>query len=262
MKIVFTDLDGTLLDYDTYSYAAAKKGLDWLKKQHVPIIFCTSKTRKEIVYWKEELGNTHPFISENGGGIFIPKDYFSFSFDYTKETDSFYLIRFGASFEKLKKIMNTIEEMFDVTSFLSMSVSELMNEADLSKKDAERALKREFDIPFIMHNQNQKNDIINVIKHNDLNIVEGGRFFHLIGENDKGKAVHVLTILFQRVFDTVETIGIGDSANDFSMLKAVDKPYLVMKKDHSFASDAFTQINGIGPFGWQLVIEKEFSLEK
>lgn len=258
MKIVFTDLDGTLLDHDTYSYAAAKKGLDWLKKQNVPIVFCTSKTRKEIVYWKQKMGNTHPFISENGGGIFIPKNYFSFSFDYTKETNSFYLIRFGAPFENLKKTMNRIENEFDVASFLSMSVSQLMNVADLSKKDAQRALKREFDIPFIIRNKNQKNDIKNVIKKNNLNIVEGGRFFHLIGENDKGKAVSLLTSLFNRVFDTVETIGIGDSANDFSMLHAVDKPYLVMKKDQSFASETFPHSNGIGPIGWQRVIEKEF----
>ncbi|MBS3777916.1 MAG: HAD-IIB family hydrolase [Candidatus Thermoplasmatota archaeon] len=260
MKIVYSDLDGTLLDHDTYSYAAAKKGLDWLKKQNVPIVFCTSKTREEIVYWKQEMENVHPFISENGGGIFIPHDYFSFPFDYTKKTDSFYLIRFGAPFHKLKKTINQIEKEFDVTSFLSMSVSELTDLADLSKKDAQRALNREFDIPFIMHNQDQKNDIIKVIKNNKLNIVEGGRFFHLVGENDKGKAVSVLTSLFHQVFDTVETIGIGDSANDFSMLQAVDKPFLVMKKDQSFASKKFPHTKGIGPVGWQLVIENEFDL--
>jgi len=76
-KIIFTDLDGTLLDSDTYSYEKAKIALQLLKKRRIPLIFCTSKTRAEIEFWRDEVGNYDPFISENGGGIFIPKDYFS-----------------------------------------------------------------------------------------------------------------------------------------------------------------------------------------
>ncbi|MCG7852909.1 MAG: HAD hydrolase family protein, partial [Methanosarcinaceae archaeon] len=46
--VVFTDLDGTLIDHDTYSYKAARPALAALKKQGIPLIFCTSKTRAEI----------------------------------------------------------------------------------------------------------------------------------------------------------------------------------------------------------------------
>jgi len=260
MKIVFTDLDGTLLDHDTYSFSAAKEELTWLKNHNVPVIFCTSKTRAEIIYWKQQTDNFHPFISENGGGIFIPIDYFDSSIEYSEKTNQFYLIRFGSSFTKLKKTMNYIESSFEVTSFLHMSVSQLMDTANLSKKHAELALKREFDIPFIIHNENQIDDIKKVIKENNLSVTKGGRFYHLVGDNDKGKAVRKLTELYKNEYDSIESIGIGDSTNDFPMLHEVDHPYLVMKKNHTVASDAFPHSTGIGPYGWQEIIEKEFNI--
>ncbi len=76
--IIFTDLDGTLLDYSTYSFEAAIPALQLLKEKNIPLIICSSKTGKEIEHYRKKLGNTHPFISENGGGIFIPKGYFDF----------------------------------------------------------------------------------------------------------------------------------------------------------------------------------------
>lgn len=258
MKIVFTDLDGTLLDHETYSFIPAEKGISFLNKRNIPVVFCTSKTRKEILYWRSKIGNIHPFISENGGGIYIPLEYFSFSFDYTWKTKEFYLIRLGSSFEKLKKVITDLEKRFDITSFLQMNTEDLMKEADLSKNQAELALQREFDIPFIIHNNDQKNDIIKVIKNNGLNVTKGGRFYHLMGDNDKGKAVQLLTSLFDREFTTVETIGIGDSDNDFPMLNQVRKPFIVRKKDGSYASESYHHAEGIGPIGWQQVIEKEF----
>ena len=85
--IVFTDLDGTLVDHDTYSYEAAKPALAALREQSVPLIFCTSKTRAELEEYVNELDIAHPFISENGGAIFIPKGYFDFDYSYSKEDE-------------------------------------------------------------------------------------------------------------------------------------------------------------------------------
>lgn len=78
--LVFTDLDGTLLDHHTYSFEPALPALNALKEKNIPLIICTSKTRAEIEKWRLELRTDHPFISENGGAIFIPKGYFSHKF--------------------------------------------------------------------------------------------------------------------------------------------------------------------------------------
>ncbi len=72
--LIFTDLDGTLLDHDTYGYGDALPALELVKKRNVPLVLCTSKTREETSELRDELGLSHPFITENGGGIFIPAD--------------------------------------------------------------------------------------------------------------------------------------------------------------------------------------------
>jgi len=74
--VIFTDLDGTLLDAETYSYEAARPALAMLKKRQIPVVLCTSKTRAETEAIARRLGLKHPFIVENGGAIFIPQGYF------------------------------------------------------------------------------------------------------------------------------------------------------------------------------------------
>ena len=259
MKIIFTDLDGTLLDHNNYSFSAAKKGLKILLQQHIPLIFCTSKTKAEIIYWRKKIKNHHPFISENGGGLFIPIDYFSFCFEYNQKDDSYYLIRFGAPKDKLKKVMRELEQKFNLESFLSMDTNTLMEKTDLTLKQANLASKREFDIPFVLYDEKEEKRVIKYIYDQGLQCTKGGRFYHLMGDNDKGKAVSKLIRLFKRKFDSIDTIGIGDSENDFSMLTQVDHGYLVKKPDNTFASNEFNHSDGIGPAGWQNVIEKELN---
>lgn len=74
--IIITDLDGTLLHPKTYSFEKAMPALRLIKEMGIPLVFCSSKTRTEVEVWRQRLENSHPFISENGGGIFIPDGYF------------------------------------------------------------------------------------------------------------------------------------------------------------------------------------------
>ncbi|HHJ53507.1 MAG TPA: HAD-IIB family hydrolase, partial [Caldithrix abyssi] len=64
--VVFTDLDGTLLDAQTYSYLPALEAIQLLKEKHIPLIFCTSKTFSEARALQQQMGISDPFIVENG----------------------------------------------------------------------------------------------------------------------------------------------------------------------------------------------------
>ena len=79
MDVIFTDLDGTLLDRETYTWEAARPALDRVKRQGIPWVLVTSKTRGEVEFWRRCLGNEHPFIVENGGAVFVPAGYFPFA---------------------------------------------------------------------------------------------------------------------------------------------------------------------------------------
>lgn len=250
-KIVFTDLDGTLLDRETYSFEDATPALKLLKKKEIPLVICTSKTRKEIEYYREKLGNNHPFISENGGGIFIQKNYFDFKFDYDKESEKYFVIELGTTYERLLEAIRKIKKAgIEIKNFNDMSLEELSKDSDLSLEKARMAKKREYDEPFKILDKKDEEKVMKIIEKNNLNCLKGGRYYHLMGNNDKGKAVKILKKLFERKFKKMRTYAFGDSKNDFDMLDVVDEPYLVQKKNGEHASERYKKIKGIGPKGW------------
>ena len=71
MKVIFSDLDGTLLDSQTYSFQAAEPALLALRKQGTPLVLCTSKTRVKV--WRDRLHIRHPFTSKTAVPSTSPK---------------------------------------------------------------------------------------------------------------------------------------------------------------------------------------------
>ena len=73
--LIYTDLDGTLLDHHTYSFEAASPTLAMLRKNGTPVIPCTSKTRSETTHLMRALELDGPMIIENGAAIWVPQDW-------------------------------------------------------------------------------------------------------------------------------------------------------------------------------------------
>lgn len=264
--IVFTDMDGTLIDHDTYSYEAAKPALDVLKEQDIPLIFCTSKTRAELEVYVQELDLAHPFISENGGAIFIPRNYFDVEYDYTKEMSNYNVIELGTNYDKLRQVLEEIRAVvnFEIIGFGDLDDVGVSEDTGLDIESAKLAKIREYDEAFRLSEDGDTpkavDRLIELIKSHGLNHTRGGRYWHIIGDNDKGKAVTILSEIYRRQFadDDVKTIGLGDSQNDLPMLQAVDIPLLVQKPggqhDTSIADAKINKVKGIGPVGWNLAI--------
>ena len=255
--IIITDLDGTLLDAASYSCAPAQPALDRIRARDVPLIFCSSKTRVEIEVLRRELDNHHPFISSNGGGVFIPRGYFSIPFDATDAGD-YQLITLGIPYTEIRRqfIRLRDELQVQVRGFGDMTVEEVATLTDLSLDAAQRARQRNFDEPFVFAGEPDKR-FLHAIEAAGLNWTEG-RLFHLMGRHDKGSAVHLLQALYEKQFGTVTSIGLGDSLNDLQMLQAVDQPVLVKHDDGSH--DARITIPRLiktrlpGPSGWNEAI--------
>ena len=73
--VVFTDLDGTLLDHYSYSWSEAAESLKKLSRLGIPVIINTSKTADEVITLQKEMALNAPFIVENGSALYIPKDF-------------------------------------------------------------------------------------------------------------------------------------------------------------------------------------------
>ncbi len=259
ITIIFTDLDGTLLDSSTYSYEKAKDALRLVKKFQIPLVFCTSKTRSEIEYWRKKIGNIDPFISENGGGIFVPKNYFSFPFSYNTENRNYFVMEIGKKYDELVSNLNNLKKKYEIIDFSDMSAKEIAKDANLEISQAKLAKTREFDLPFKIINKDQESNILHEIKKQGLKYTVGGRYYHLIGDNNKGKAVKILLNLFRHQYGDIKAIAIGDSENDFEMLDAVDIGFLVKKKNGSYATNRYKKAKGIGPEGWNTIVIRRFT---
>ena len=256
--VIFTDLDGTLLDRDTYSFEPALPALDLLRQKDIPIVLSSSKTRAEIEYYRKKLENSHPFISENGGAIFIPKDYFSFRFPYDRETDWFLVLELGVFYPRIIEILDSVkkETGISIKGFSDLTEREISSLCALDLKKAGWARKREYDEPFIIEGGEKEIEIVKrKIEEKGMTYAWGGRFHHLLGKNDKGKAVEILKKFYKDEFSSIFTVGIGDSLNDLPMLSVVDHPIL-LKGQKSVSPEALSPIQNVkiihsaGPQAW------------
>jgi len=263
--IVFTDLDGTLLDLHTYSFEKALPGLERLRQKEVPLVFCSSKTRKEIEWYRRKMANYHPFIAETGGGIYIPSAYFPFAPEAPGHTcenaDEYLLIRLGARYAVLRSALHDLKRQgFKVTGFGDMSVEQLMNLTGLDRAEAVMSHAREFDEPFIFEGSDgERQRLCAAIAEKGLRCARG-RFFHITGNSDKGRAVALLIQLYRRQYGEVVTAAVGDMRTDLPMLEQVDYPFAVQKPDGGYepgiTGGNIIKAGGIGPEGWTKAVSR------
>jgi len=250
-KIIFTDLDGTLLDNETYSFEKAKEALRIIKKNNIPLIFCSSKTRAEIEHYREKIHNKGPFISENGGAIFIPKKYFKFKFHFDKKNEDYFIIELGIEYNILQEVIKKIKRNnIKISNFGNMAINEISKITNLSIKNVKFAKMRYYDEPFILHDKDKEKALLKIIKKNKLNYTKGTRFYHLIGKHDKGKAVKILIDLYKKKYNKIVTYAFGDSKIDFSMLNVVDNAYIVKNNYNQYYPKKYKKADGIGPEGF------------
>lgn len=264
VHLVFTDLDGTLLDHETYSFEPARPALHRLQALGIPLIFTTSKTRAEIEGLRRRLGNTHPFISENGGALFVPAGYFPFAPAAARRTATYDVIEYGARYEELTSALAKASQQSScaIRGFSAMTPSEIAALCALPIDDAALAKHREYDEPFeILGSPAQAAALLAAIEQSGYRTTSGGRFHHILGNSDKARAVGELIALYRQAHGEVMSIGLGDSPNDIEFLNIVDVPILV--RSHSTGKiQAAVRLGRVtaawGPSGWNEAILQMF----
>ncbi len=257
--VLFTDLDGTLLDADTYSFASAVQALRFLARRNIPVIPCTSKTFEETVAICADAGLDGPFIIENGSAVCIPENYFTILPQKTSLKKNAHIVSLGRDYTDILTFFNRLRNKFALTTrgFHEMDTAEIQSLTGLDKQRALLAQERGFSEPFILlSDKTLPEAAVTFAEKNEFKILRGNRFYHLLGNTDKGKAVKALKNIFRQNNTAVfKTIGIGDSPNDWAMLQAVDVPVAVKRADGAYAGglniNNLRRTNGIGPSGWQ-----------
>ncbi|GAB4539931.1 MAG: mannosyl-3-phosphoglycerate phosphatase-related protein [Pleurocapsa sp.] len=249
--IVVTDLDGTLLDHQTYDFTPALNAIARLKKQEIPVIFNSSKTQAEISQLRDELHNREPFVCENGGVLCV---------EDKREYLGVPRSEFLGSLEIIKQQLHLNYE-----SFAEATVEDVVRWTSLSKADAIKAMKREATEPLLWHDTEGKLDTFRQqLQGLKLQCVKGGRFYHVMGTFNKASCFDKLKAYYaQRWQEEIKIVALGDSQNDLPMLEQADFAIVIpahggntlkLKRDNVFFA---TQP---APQGWQEGIS--FFLEK
>jgi mannosyl-3-phosphoglycerate phosphatase len=239
--VIFSDLDGTLLDARTYSFEAARPALERIRQLRIPLILSSSKTRAEMEAWRDRLDNHDPFIVENGGAIVMPAE----------------TIVFGDPYAELVEALRAAAEESGcaVRGFNELDDREVSEICGFPLDDARRARLREYDEPFEILDRSRERiaALLRAIKARGKRWTRGGRFYHITGNNDKGPAVRTLAARYPGS----RTVGIGDAWNDVPLLREVDIPIVLPSAD---VERMRTAVPGArvapapGPEGWNAAL--------
>lgn len=279
--IIFSDLDGTLLDHSDYSIDAVEPVLKKLALLSVDVIPTTSKTFAELQFIMPKLGLTTPFIVENGAAVFIPKtmlmnqpegiesiqDYWCKSFTQPRS-------HWQASIEQAKR---EFKGCFSLMT--EMSATEVAELTGLTEEEAQRALQRDYGEPVKWHGSaEQELRFIEFMQQCGATVLKGGRFLHIGGCAQKGIAMEWLMNVYQSELlqqrDLLQksgqqkdwfSIALGDSGNDISMLELADIAVRIRSEHHDFPvlarEEGVIDSDSYGPTGWAECMQRLLSLE-
>ncbi len=252
--VIFTDLDGSLLDKNTFEFDEIEDYFRELISIGIIIIPNSSKTEAELSDFNNQYNLNLSFIAENGSSIHglnlihknLPKKIF-----LSRTSDEIYNVYNQKIPPKLKS---------KITFILNLKSNEQREIFGLPLEKMNLAIKRNYSLPIKFNGiEIEKNEFIKIINDSGLTVQTGGRIMNICDNVNKSKAMcKTIELINKEIDNEIISIGVGDNQNDIDMLKHSDYPCLV--KNNSFDS-ALVNIDNLikssepSPKGWADVIK-------
>jgi mannosyl-3-phosphoglycerate phosphatase len=266
-KLLFTDLDGSLLDHYDYDYSAALPAIRALNMREIPWILTSSKTAAEIIELRAVLDNNDPFIVENGAGIFWPTG--SLSAQYLPKNS--FVQQWGQDFEYISLNAVSMPEILRLAvdykkqlnlsfiGFSDMNAQQIADCTGLSLINAAKAKQRHFSEPLLW--QDSDNNLIKfqqLLQAHGMQLIKGGRFVHLMGLSNKGLALQWLAHYYHQAWSSpIQTMALGDGDNDIPLLEASDCPVVIRSPVNPLPIINHSNVivtQAYGPSGWNQAV--------
>jgi mannosyl-3-phosphoglycerate phosphatase len=245
--IVFSDLDGTLLDHETYSWDAAKPALALMKERGIPLVLASSKTAAEIAGLRAEMSFADcPAIVENGAGILEPGGEAA---------------AHGASVHA--KLIALLDEMplrlrENFSGFSDWTVNKLASRTGLSRKAAAKAARRCFSEPGLWSGTDEERfEFELLLARKGVTARQGGRYLTLSFGATKADRMREIAARYAEGGETPYMIALGDAPNDIEMLETADRGVIVANPHAAPLPELdgesigrITRTEKPGPHGW------------
>jgi mannosyl-3-phosphoglycerate phosphatase len=263
--LIYSDLDGTLLDHHSYAFDEAKSALERLKQANIPVILNTSKTAAEVLKLRDAMHLDTPFITENGAAVYIPTHTFPTQPEGAIRDGDFDVLSLASPrshwIEVIEQLKPQFGQMFQ--GFNDMSLTEISEATGLSEQDALLASQRLYGEPLLWKGSiAQRDEFIERARALGACPLLGGRFLHICGDTNKGYALKRLTDEYTAQFGLAQTmtIALGDGNNDIAMLEAADIGVRILSPVNApptlSAQNTVITSTHYGPAGWQESIDK------
>lgn len=241
---ILTDLDGTLLDHDSYDWHPAQPALAEVRALGVPVIAVSSKTRAELDQLQSSIPDLYPLYGCENGGVLVDRRGSEERVEVLGQPVS----ELVACFERIRA-----ENGAQGLGFHEVSDDQVAHWTGLSLEDAARARQREASLPIYWPpSLPGRSAFMEAARQAGYRVLMGGRFLHLAGAADKGTALErIRTLLADE--GRVKVMALGDGGNDDAMLAAADWAVRIPPK-HSKARPEVVSgaimASKPGPEGW------------
>lgn len=268
-KIIFLDLDGTLLTEEKYVLEESKKSIKKAIENGIEVVICSGRQKEAIIKYQKEAGTGRFVITTNGAEIYdtgseeqlyncsIEKKYLRMIFKYILENDLFFRIdtKYARYFNQERNRITEDEILFDEDLEKFIEENDIL-QISIGSKDSK-------DIDNVVKFLNKFSDI--KIENRYITEITADRLdvINIINKNaSKGNAV--LGLCKYLKINPEEAVAFGDDYNDLSMLRAVGHSVAMGNafEDIKYIASEVTKTNnepGISEVLYRLIEENKAS---
>ncbi len=217
----------------------AWEALNEVEKQNVPLVLSTRGTRAQLETLRRRIGHAHPFITERGGGLFIPDGYFALRLEGAKRAGRYLCVPFGRSSQEAGAAVEEIARQAgaEIVRYAEMSAREIARNTGMSERDAEGSREREFSERFFFAGNagTVMPSFEEIAGEQHWQVCHSEPFRELYSGNNEGKALRYLMRVYREALRSrVRSVAIGDSFDDASLLAASDQAFIAPLSSNTF----------------------------
>lgn len=235
--VIYTDLDGTLLDHDTYGLGPAAPALCDILARGIPVIPVTSKTHAEVQLLCRDLEINGPFVVENGAAIWVPQTWGLSRPTGSATAAGYWCHVLGKSRGYIRGLLAGLAGEWSgrFHALSDMSVRQVCAVTGLDEPSARRAQARHYSEALLwLGSATDRLGFIHATSELGLEVVQGGRFLHVLAGGGKGVAMRWLhKKICSDLYSDAISIAAGDADNDLELLEAADHALVVRSPVHT-----------------------------
>jgi len=268
-QIIFTAVEGALEHPAPGSWSAVLEALQALARRGIPLVLSSRGTRAQLEPLRRKLQHAHPFLTESGGGLFIPDGYFNLRLEGATRAGRYFCVPFARPHAEAAAAVQEIaaEAGASVVGFSQLSAREIARNSGLSPKEAELSRQREFDEIFFFAGEAEKapRRFSEIAREKGWETIPGDPFWELrapIMRDGETAARYLMGIYRKSLHVRLRSVGIGSHAGDLHLLSAMDTAVVLPQRAGGFEAALVSRLpravrcDQAGPAGWSQAITK------